>query len=310
MDFGEAVGVVAAQAIGEPGTQLTMRTFHLGGVAGAADITAGLPHVEEIFELRTPRFPAVLSTVQGEVLEVREEGTDRVVKVLIPPENRKGAKEDHAEFIVPFGKAVRVSVGATVAPGTPLSDGGVNIQELYQIAGTEAAEKHILEEVSKVYTIQGATINEKHIEIIVRQIFSRVRVQEVGDTQFSEGEIVEHADFVEENQRVQAPGGVGAKGETLATGITRVALTTSSFLSAASFQETARVLISAALDGRKDRLRGLKENVIIGHLIPAGTGLPERRRIMTDEIAQLRPMRQEEALQETDDLVRPEASTA
>lgn len=276
VEMGAAVGIVAAQAIGEPGTQLTMRTFHTGGVASAADITAGLPHVEEIFELRAPKHPAILCTVAGTVVEVKEaDSSERIVAVITDP-GQRGSNKDRVEFIVPFGRTILFKEGDAVTPGDALTDGGVDIQELYRISGAERAQKYILEEISKVYTIQGASISDKHVEVIVRQIFSRILIAAAGQTKFSQGEIIELADFSEENQRIQTAGGEAAKGNVVIMGITRVALTTSSFLSAASFQETARVLISAALDGREDRLRGLKENVIIGHLIPAGTGFRAR----------------------------------
>ena len=264
--LGEAVGIVAAQAIGEPGTQLTMKTFHLGGVAGASgDITLGLPRVEEIFEVRIPKNKAVIATIEGSVVDISDRDRERVILVA-------GKTKKTEEYVVPFGRMTLVKVGDIVAPGDQLSDGPIDMAELYAIAGRERVQRYILEEVSKVYVLQGAAINAKHIEVMIRQMFSRVRIKEPGSTNFAVGEIVERAQLVEENQRVKKIGGTLAKEAELLMGITKVALTTNSFLSAASFMETGRVLIRAALEGREDKLLGLKENVIIGHLIPAGTG--------------------------------------
>src|SRR3989338_4667194 len=264
--LGEAVGIVAAQAIGEPGTQLTMKTFHMGGVAGASgDIALGLPRVEEIFEVRTPKNKAVIATLAGSIVDIEEE--DRERKIIIFGKNNK-----KAECIIPFGRMMIVKKGDFVELGDSLSDGPVDINELYTQAGHERVQNYVLNEVSKVYTLQGATINNKHIEVMIRQMFSRVRIRENGDTLFAICEVVEHAVFVDENERVEKKGGEKAQASELLMGITRVALTTDSFLSAASFMETGRVLIRASLEGREDKLMGLKENVIIGHLIPAGTG--------------------------------------
>ncbi len=271
--MGEAVGIVAAQSIGEPGTQLTMRTFHVGGVAGTSDITMGLPRIEEIFELRIPKIPAVLSDVDGEVIEIEEKGREKTVKILIKKgKGEKGKSEETGEFLIPFGRALLVAPGSEVKKGDMLSDGPVDIKTLFNLAGQIAAQNYIIREVARIYTLQGAPINDKHLEVIVRQMFSRVRIKDSGSTVFAAGDIAEFSQLTEENQRVEAQGQTPAEGTPLVMGITKTALTTSSFLSAASFQETTRVLISAALDGREDKLRGLKENVIIGRLIPAGTG--------------------------------------
>ena len=277
--MGEAVGIVAAQSIGEPGTQLTMRTFHVGGVAGTSDITMGLPRIEEILEMRLPKNPALLSDVAGEVIEIEEKGREKVVKILVDKskldkeaKSKKGGDSDTREIAVPFGRSLLVSKGSKVKKGEMLTDGPADIKELFNLAGAWEAQSYVIREVARIYTLQGAPINDKHLEMIVRQMFSRLRLKEAGNTNFAVGEIVERALFVEENERVKAGGGQSAEGTPLVMGITKTALTTSSFLSAASFQETTRVLISAALDGREDKLRGLKENVIIGRLIPAGTG--------------------------------------
>ncbi|MBI2023190.1 DNA-directed RNA polymerase subunit beta' [Candidatus Giovannonibacteria bacterium] len=269
--LGEAVGVVAAQAIGEPGTQLTMRTFHVGGIAGAADITMGLPRVEEIFEARTPKVPAVISTVAGTVLDIVEaddESRDKIVKVLPDKEGEKTV----SEFLIPFGKTLLVAVGEKVAAGALLTEGAADVKPLLGIAGVKAVQNYILLEVQKLYTFQGVTINDKHIEVVVRQMFSRVRVKDSGSTNLTMGEIVEKGRLLEENGKARREGKTPAKAVQLIMGITNVALTSDSFLSAASFMQTMRVLTSAAVEGKEDRLRGLKENVIIGRLIPAGTG--------------------------------------
>lgn len=272
--LGEAVGIVAAQAIGEPGTQLTMRTFHLGGAAGAeGDITLGLPRVEEIFEARTPRNKAMISEIEGAVIDIKEK--DREKEVQIVGKDKKGGEEKR-EYTIPFGRMLVVKKGSKVNYGDPLSDGPIDISELYNVAGRECVQAYILNEVSKVYTLQGATINNKHIEVIVRQMFSRIRIKDAGDTRLAIGDIVEKTAFKEENEKAKKEGKTVAKGVEVLMGITKVALTTTSFLSAASFMETARVLIKASLEAREDKLLGLKENVIIGNLIPAGTGFRKR----------------------------------
>ncbi|MFH1978888.1 MAG: DNA-directed RNA polymerase subunit beta' [Patescibacteria group bacterium] len=294
--MGEAVGIVAAQAIGEPGTQLTMRTFHTGGIAAkGGDITLGLPRVEELFEARTPANPAVVSVVNGTVVEIKEpnqETKERTVIVVpdvvdeIPEEEeldekagkakkkstKKAGKKESNEYTIPFGKRVLVKEGQNVKAGEPLSDGPIDIKVLFKLAGRKVTQEYIMKEVARVYNIQGVSIHNKHLEIIVKQMFSRIRVGESGDTELSRGKIIEKAIFDDENKRVKEMGGEEAKGKQLLMGMTKVSLTTSSFLSAASFQDTARVLITTATEGGKDTLRGLKENVIIGHLIPAGTG--------------------------------------
>lgn len=272
--LGEAVGVVAAQAIGEPGTQLTMRTFHVGGIAGAADITMGLPRVEEIFEMRAPKNPAIISNVSGEVLDIVDaegEGLrDKIVRVAADKKDEE--KGDVAEFRVPFGKTLLVSPGEKVYAGARITEGAVDMRELLSVAGKVVVQNYILWEVQELYTFQGASINDKHIEVIVRQMFSRVRVKDPGSTSLGIGEIIEKSKLREENMKIRKGGGLLAKAVQLAMGITNVALTTESLLSAASFMQTMRVLTNAAIEGKEDRLRGLKENVIIGRLVPAGTG--------------------------------------
>ena len=269
---GEAVGVVAAQSIGEPGTQLTMRTFHTGGVAGASDVTQGLPRVEEIFEARTPKGKAYISEVDGKVEEIVERDNERVIKIRYEKRAAKEGtkKSDIKEYTIPSNVAVWVDKGDMVAAGSQLTEGHVDLKELYKQVGKDEVQKHIVSEVQQIYNSNGATIHNKHIEIVVRQMFSRIKIAEPGDSNFSPGEIVTAGRLRMENVRIA--GKREAKGSPLLLGITKVALTTDSFLSAASFQETARVLIRAAIEGRHDHLRGLKENVIIGKIIPAGTG--------------------------------------
>ncbi len=267
--LGEAVGIVAAQAIGEPGTQLTMKTFHMGGVAGVADITQGLPRVEEIFEGRPPVGKAVISQVEGTVIEVLDTPKLRMVKIK-PLEAKKG--KEILEYPISPKVAIWVKPGEKVLRGQQLCEGSVDLKELFKVAGQFITQRYIIKEIQKIYLSQGANILDKHVALIARQMFSRVRIKESGDSQFTEGEIVEKSKFEEENLRLKKEDKKPAVSVTIILGISRVALTCNSFLSAASFQETSRVLIKASLEGREDRLKGLKENVIIGKLIPAGTG--------------------------------------
>lgn len=267
--IGEAVGIVAAQSIGEPGTQLTMRTFHIGGVAGA-DITHGLPRVEEIFEARPPKGKAFLVEEDGEVTAIEERGLIKVIKVKTKLKNKK---EKILEYAVPRSAWVYVKAGDRVQKGAQLSEGPLDLRELFKLKESHAVERYILNEVQKIYLSEGAAINNKHIEIIAKKMFSRLRVTEPGDTDFVRGDIVEKSVFLETNRKIKSSNGLQAKAEQILMGVTKVALSTESFLSSASFQETARVLINAAAEAKTDRLRGLKENVIIGRLIPAGTGL-------------------------------------
>ncbi|MEY4744240.1 MAG: hypothetical protein RL272_185, partial [Candidatus Parcubacteria bacterium] len=338
VEMGVAVGIMAAQSIGEPGTQLTMRTFHTGGVAGS-DITQGLPRVEELFEARPPKRKAFMSDVSGratieEIERHMIEGPDgqkvlapfvghkivRIAYVEQDGESYKHTSNDEVkvkegkkvtegeivivkgdgsnvvakqggtvklekrivrivrdmekvkEYIIPPGFVLYVKSGDAVEAGQQLTDGNLDLHQLYKLRGKDAVQKYILKDVQSIYTSQGQKLNDKHIEIIIKQMFSRVLVKEVGDTDLLPGEIIEKAQFIEENIAAKEKGGKLATAEELFLGITKVALSTQSFLSAASFQETARVLINAAITGKMDRLEGLKENVIIGRLIPAGTG--------------------------------------
>jgi DNA-directed RNA polymerase subunit beta' len=274
--LGEAVGIVAAQAIGEPGTQLTMRTFHSGGVAGT-DITQGLPRVEEIFERRTPKNPAIIAHGSGEVLGIRDEGKEKILIVLGDDDGSKGNKNGkQVEYTIPYRRQTIVKVGDHVKKGQILTDGSADIEELFTHAGKEAAEEYIVSEINKVYELQGAAISRKHVEIIIKQMFDRVKITSPGDTRFTQGDLAQLASFRNENNRVKAEGQTEAKARSLVLGITDVALSTDSWLSSASFQNTTRVLISAASRGQMDHLRGLKENVILGRLIPAGTGVRKK----------------------------------
>jgi len=318
--LGEAVGIVAAQAIGEPGTQLTMRTFHIGGIVGE-DITQGLPRVEELFEARTPRFPAVISEIDGRVKikEDKEKKFIQVISSIYPSETidiegfkpliknkteviakqaiasspSKPAKrcsisgiaeiQDNKIIIkaknpifkvyqVPNWVALVVEDGGLVKKGQPLTEGHLNLHQMHNLLGREKTAKYIIKEVQNIYASQGQNINEKHIEIIVRQMFSAVRVLEPGESEYLPGQIVDRFQIILDNEKLKKKGKKLAKYEELLLGITKVSLKTNSFLSAASFQETTSVLIDAAVQGKVDSLRGLKENVIIGKLIPAGTG--------------------------------------
>ena len=289
--IGSPVGVVAAQAIGEPGTQLTMRTFHIGGVAGGGDITQGLPRVEEIFEARTPKGKALVADVEGTVLDISTENEIKKITVGVPEpvlseekapkaKTRKSERTDvierdgkyYREYQVPEFTTVFVKKGDVIAKGMQLSEGHCDLGELLKVSGIREVEKYIVAEVQKIYIAEGATISDKHIEVIVKKMFSRVRVKDAGDTALIHADIIEKGVFHQTNRDL-AEDQKKATAAQILLGITRIALTTESFLSAASFQETTRVLINAAVQGKVDRLKGLKENVIIGKLIPAGTGI-------------------------------------
>lgn len=271
VDMGEAVGIVAAQAIGEPGTQLTMRTFHAGGVAGA-DITQGLPRVEEIFERREPKAEASISEWNGEVTDIRQEGKRKVISILLNEgENRKKGKM--IDYELAFRRTPIVKKGDKITKGQILSDGSVNLEKLFEFAGKEITEEYVVAEILKVYDLQGASINRKHVEIIIRQMMSRIRITNAGQSKFVKGDLVEFSKFNIENIALKAEGKELAEGKRLILSIKEVAITTASWLSAASFQNTTKVLINASLKGQVDELRGLKENVILGRIIPAGTGI-------------------------------------
>ena len=266
VNTGEAVGIVTAQSIGEPGTQLTMRTFHTGGVASSSDITMGLPRVDEIFEVRPPSVKALIADFNGRVTAVQERGNQHIIKLV----SDEGEEREYATLP---GMAVAVSAGDLVTPGQQLSDGHVDLRELFETTGSiPEVARYITREVQSVYFSTGSAVNEKHLEIIVKQMFSRVVVTSAGDTELLPGDVLERRTILEANQRMALEGKTPAECRPMLNGITKVSLSTDSYLSSASFQETARVLIDASLTGRQDPLRGLKENVIIGRIIPAGTG--------------------------------------
>ena len=272
IELGEAVGTVAAQAIGEPGTQLTMNTKHLVGAATVGgDVTQGLPRVEEIFEKRKPKAPAVISHIDGIITEIKSVGQDRIIVIAPEAGEVKGKKLDN-EYVVSPMRSILVRPDQKVAKGDILTDGSADLDELFRYAGREKTEKYIIHDVSKLYELQGAAVSHKHIELIVRQMFSRRKVKDSGDTHFTNGDVVEIGDVVRANDEMKAKGLQEAKADPVIMGITEVSLSRASFLSAASFQHTPRVLIQAAIKGVEDKLVGLKENVIIGRLIPAGTG--------------------------------------
>ncbi len=284
VDLGEAVGVVAAQAIGEPGTQLTMRTFHAGGIATAGgDITAGLPRVEEIFERRSIRSNAIINKYDGTVTEIRQGEKELTIKVLGTTVRAKD-KTAESEYTTDPRRVSLVKVGDEVLKGDVLTDGAGDITEIFKYGGKEKAENYIITEISKVYELQGASIDRKHLEIVIRQMFSRRVIRDAGDTKFNIGQIVENIQLYEENERIKDIGGTEAKGDTVVLGISEISLTTRSFLSAASFQNTSRILIDAAIKGSVDDLSGLKENILIGRLIPVGTGF--RARLEDDEVVE------------------------
>lgn len=270
VDIGEAVGIIAAQSIGEPGTQLTMRTFHTGGVAGE-DITQGLPRVEELFEARKPKGQAIITEKEGKV-QIREVKGRREVEVV-------GDDGESVTYQIPYGARLKVADGDRVTMGQELTEGSINPHDLLRILGPRKVQVYLLQEVQKVYKMQGVDINDKHIEVMIRQMMRKKRVEDPGDTALLPGSLVDKFEFEKENERVRARGGQEAKGTDVLLGITKASLATDSFLSAASFQETTRVLTEAAIKGKLDPLLGLKENVIIGKLIPAGTGMSRYRSI-------------------------------
>jgi DNA-directed RNA polymerase subunit beta' len=272
VDIGEAVGIIAAQSIGEPGTQLTMRTFHTGGVAGE-DITHGLPRVVELFEARKPKGEAQITEISGTVsIEDDEEKHQR--NILVTDESG-----DQVEYPVSYRARLTVSAGDEVVVGQQLTEGSVNPHEKLRVEGVLALQQHLVDEVQQVYRSQGVTIHDKHIELIARQMLRKVHILEPGDTEFLPGDMVARRAFEERNADVVEAGGVPASARPVLLGITKASLATDSWLSAASFQETTRVLTDAAISAKSDPLLGLKENVIIGKLIPAGSGLARYRNV-------------------------------
>ncbi|WLR58087.1 DNA-directed RNA polymerase subunit beta' [Guptibacillus hwajinpoensis] len=270
VEVGEAVGIIAAQSIGEPGTQLTMRTFHTGGVAGD-DITQGLPRIQELFEARNPKGQAVVSELDGKVIDLAEVKEKKEIVVQGETETRN--------YPVPYGARLKIVVGDEVKAGQPLTEGSIDPKQLLTISGIDGVQEYLLAEVQKVYRMQGVEIGDKHVEVMVRQMMRKIRVIDAGDTEVLPGSLVDIHQFKGVNRKVLKQGGLPATGRPVLLGITKASLETESFLSAASFQETTRVLTDAAIKGKRDELLGLKENVIIGKLVPAGTGMQRYRRI-------------------------------
>ena len=274
VQVGESVGIIAAQSIGEPGTQLTMRTFHTGGVAGG-DITQGLPRVEELFEARKQKGLAIITEIPG-VAVINDTKKKREIIVTNP------ADGESKTYLIPYGSRIKVMDGQVLEAGDELTEGSVNPHDILRIKGIRAVQDYMIREVQRVYRLQGVEINDKHIEVIVRQMLKKIRIEENGDTEFLPGTLVNVLDYEEVNEKLEAEGGVPADGKQIMLGITKASLATDSFLSAASFQETTKVLTEAAIKGKIDPLHGLKENVLIGKLIPAGTGMKRYGEITLD----------------------------
>ena len=276
VQVGEAVGIIAAQSIGEPGTQLTMRTFHTGGVAGS-DITQGLPRVEELFEARKPKGLAIIAEFSG-MVEIKDTKKKREVVVT---NNETGESKSYQ---IPYGSRIKAVDNEMIEAGDVITEGSINPHDLLKVKGLRAVQDYMLREVQRVYRLQGVEINDKHIEIIVRQMLKKVRVDEAGDSDILPGMLMDMLELEDINEKLAAEGKRVAEGSQIILGITKASLATDSFLSAASFQETTKVLTEAAIKGKVDNLMGLKENVIIGKLIPAGTGMKHYRdiRLSTD----------------------------
>jgi len=278
IDIGEAIGTVAAQAIGEPGTQLTMRTFHAGGTASVGgDITQGLPRVEEIFENRTPKNPALVSHIDGIVSEIKSDGKDRTI-ILASSGAEKSKAKSNLEYAVNFNRVILVKQGDEIKKGDVMTDGSIDLDELFKYAGKEATQNYIIDEITKIYELQGEPVSRKHIEVIIRQMFSRRKIKSPGDTTFSSSDVIPLSEVEKVNNVMKEQNKEEAKTEAVLLGISEVSLTRTSFLSSASFERTTRSLITNSLRGAVDNLTGLKENVIIGRVIPAGTGFPGSRK--------------------------------
>ena len=271
VQVGEAVGIIAAQSIGEPGTQLTMRTFHTGGVAGG-DITQGLPRVEELFEARKPKGLAIITEIAG-VATIKDTKKKREIIVTNPEDG------DSKTYLIPYGSRIKIMDGAVLEAGDELTEGSVNPHDILRIKGVRAVQDYMLREVQRVYRLQGVEISDKHIEVLVRQMLKKIRIENNGDTEFLPGTLVDSLEFEDVNEAMIKEGKEPAEGKQVMLGITKASLATNSFMSAASFQETTQVLTEAAIKGKIDPLIGLKENVIIGKLIPAGTGMKRYRNI-------------------------------
>ena len=298
VQVGEAVGIIAAQSIGEPGTQLTMRTFHSGGVAGG-DITQGLPRVEELFEARRPKGLAIIAEFGG-VVTIKD--TKKKREIIVTDQETGNSKT----YLIPYGSRIKVADGQVLEAGDVLTEGSINPHDLLKVKGVRAVQDYMIREVQRVYRLQGVEINDKHIEMIVRQMLKKIRVEESGDSDVLLGVSMDVLDFNEMNEELIAAGKQPAEGKQVMLGITKASLATDSFLSAASFQETTKVLTEAAINGKVDHLIGLKENVIIGKLIPAGTGMKRYRNIklstgeIEDKIQEQEAPVAEEPQEETD----------
>ena len=298
VQVGEAVGIIAAQSIGEPGTQLTMRTFHSGGVAGG-DITQGLPRVEELFEARRPKGLAIIAEFGG-VVTIKD--TKKKREIIVTDQETGNSKT----YLIPYGSRIKVADGQVLEAGDVLTEGSINPHDLLKVKGVRAVQDYMIREVQRVYRLQGVEINDKHIEMIVRQMLKKIRIEESGDSDVLPGVSMDVLDFNEMNEELIAAGKQPAEGKQVMLGITKASLATDSFLSAASFQETTKVLTEAAINGKVDHLIGLKENVIIGKLIPAGTGMKRYRNIklstgeIEDKIQEQEAPVAEEPQEETD----------
>ena len=306
VQVGESVGIIAAQSIGEPGTQLTMRTFHSGGVAGG-DITQGLPRVEELFEARKPKGLAIITEIPG-VAVINDTKKKREIIVTNPEDG------DSKAYLIPYGSRIKITDGQVLEAGDELTEGSVNPHDILRIKGVRAVQDYMLREVQRVYRLQGVEISDKHIEVLVRQMLKKIRIEENGDTEFLPGTLVDVLEFEEVNEKLEKEGKTPAEGKQVMLGITKASLATDSFLSAASFQETTKVLTEAAIKGKVDHLVGLKENVIIGKLIPAGTGLKRYRDIQLDTgMPEETPVAEEEPvdeLPEDDEMLTMEEESA
>ena len=295
VQVGESVGIIAAQSIGEPGTQLTMRTFHTGGVAGG-DITQGLPRVEELFEARKPKGLAIITEIPG-VAVINDTKKKREIIVTNPEDGNSKT------YLIPYGSRIKITDGQVLEAGDELTEGSVNPHDILRIKGVRAAQDYMLREVQRVYRLQGVEINDKHIEVIVRQMLKKIRVENNGDSSFLPGTLVNVLEFEEVNEQLEKEGKEPAEGKQVMLGITKASLATDSFLSAASFQETTKVLTEAAIKGKVDRLIGLKENVLIGKLIPAGTGMKQYRNVHLSTDGMVPEV--EEDLEDEEELLEP-----
>ena len=300
VQVGEAVGIIAAQSIGEPGTQLTMRTFHTGGVAGD-DITQGLPRVEELFEARKPKGLAIITEFAG---TATISDTKKKREIIVTNDQTGESKA----YLIPYGSRIKIQDGVHLEAGDELTEGSVNPHDILKIKGLRAVQDYMIQEVQRVYRLQGVEINDKHIEVIVRQMLKKIRIEERGDTEFLPGTMVDVLEFNEVNEQMEAEGKEAATGEQIMLGITKASLATESFLSAASFQETTKVLTEAAIKGKVDHLIGLKENVIIGKHIPAGTGMKKYRDVQLN--TELEAEEEAEELDESDAVETEAVETA